>query len=175
MSVATWLQSHPKEIVILACSHFEGINDKLHQAFIFSLRKLFGSKLCPQKVSFLLVRLIYGVKTAQRLTQLTCPPQESALTLRSLWASGYQVILSYDSQMAVRHPQLWPAIPYWWANQRTAQGVINFLDWNKDLGRPGGFRDFGSCVFSAALVCFHEHTKLFCFCFFSQRASSSPA
>ncbi|XP_076582658.1 PI-PLC X domain-containing protein 1 [Chaetodon auriga] len=113
VSVATWLESHPKEIVILACSHFEGISDKLHQAFIFSLKKLFGSKLCPQK--------------------------EPVLTLRSLWASGYQVVLSYDSQTAARHQELWPAIPYWWANQRTAQGVIDFLDWNKDLGRPEGF------------------------------------
>ena len=67
-SVAAWLESHPKEIVILACSHFEGISDKLHQAFIFSLRKLFGSKLCPQKVSFLLVLLFYSVKTAKCLT-----------------------------------------------------------------------------------------------------------
>ncbi|XP_073333184.1 PI-PLC X domain-containing protein 1 [Pagrus major] len=112
-SVATWLDSHPKEIVILACSHFEGISDRLHQAFIFSLKKLFGSKLCPHT--------------------------ESVLTLRSLWASGYQVVLSYDSQTAVRHQELWPAIPYWWANQRTAQGVISYLDWNKDLGRPEGF------------------------------------
>lgn len=93
-------------------------------------------------------------------TSQPSPPQESALTLRSLWASGYQVILSYDSQMAVRHQELWPAIPYWWANQRTAQGVINFLDWNKDLGRPGGFCDFGSRVFSVTLLFFHEHTKL---------------
>ncbi|XP_019108470.2 PI-PLC X domain-containing protein 1 [Larimichthys crocea] len=113
VSVAAWLESHPKEIVILACSHFEGIDDKLHHAFIFSLKKLFGSKLCPQK--------------------------EAVLTLRSLWASGYQVVLSYDSQTAARHPELWPAIPYWWANQRTAQGVINYLDWNKDIGRPEGF------------------------------------
>ncbi|XP_070817609.1 PI-PLC X domain-containing protein 1 [Chaetodon trifascialis] len=113
VSVATWLESHPKEIVILACSHFEGISDELHQAFIFSLKKLFGSKLCPQK--------------------------EPVLTLRSLWASGYQVVLSYDSQTAARHRELWPAIPYWWANKHTAQGVINFLDWNKDLGRPEGF------------------------------------
>lgn len=113
VSVATWLESHPKEIVILACSHFEGISDELHQAFIFSLKKLFGSKLCPQK--------------------------EPVLTLRSLWASGYQVVLSYDSQIAARHQELWPAIPYWWANKRTAQGVISFLDWNKDLGRPEGF------------------------------------
>ncbi|XP_037627019.1 PI-PLC X domain-containing protein 1 [Sebastes umbrosus] len=112
-SVAAWLESHPKEIVILACSHFEGIDDRLHQMFIFSLKKLFGSKLCPQK--------------------------GSVPTLRSLWASGHQVILSYDSQCAARHQELWPAIPYWWANQRTAQGVISYLDWNKDLGRPEGF------------------------------------
>ncbi|XP_075937656.1 PI-PLC X domain-containing protein 1 [Anarhichas minor] len=112
-SVAVWLTSHPKEVVILACSHFEGIDDRLHQLFIFSLKKLFGSRLCPQK--------------------------EAVLTLRSLWTSGYQVVLSYDSQFAARHAELWPPIPYWWANQRTAQGVTSYLDWNKDLGRPEGF------------------------------------
>ncbi|CAK6956197.1 PI-PLC X domain-containing protein 1 [Scomber scombrus] len=112
-SVATWLESHPKEIVILACSHLEGIDDALHESFIFSLKKLFGSKLCPRK--------------------------ESVLTLRSLWASGYQVLLSYDSQHAARHQELWPAIPYWWANKHTAEEVISYLEWNKDFGRPEGF------------------------------------
>ncbi|KAJ4943204.1 hypothetical protein JOQ06_005709 [Pogonophryne albipinna] len=97
-SVALWLNSHPKEVVILACSHFQGISDKLHQSFIFSLKKMFGSKLCPYKVS--------------------------APTLRSLWAAGQQVILSYDSQHPLRHPELWPDIPYWWANQCTAKEVI---------------------------------------------------
>lgn len=113
VSVVAWLESHPREVVILALSHFEGIDDKLHHAFIHSLKKLFGSKLCPRK--------------------------EPVLTLRSLWASGYQVVLSYDSQTAARHRDLWPAIPYWWANQRTAQGVISYLDWNKELGRPESF------------------------------------
>ncbi|KAL3978959.1 serine/threonine-protein kinase N2 [Sarotherodon galilaeus] len=99
-SVAAWLEAHPKEIVILACSHFEGMDDKCHESFIWSLKKLFGSKLCPQK--------------------------ESVLTLRSLWASGYQVILSYECQLAVRHQEL-------------AHGVMTYLDWHKDLGRPEGF------------------------------------
>ncbi|XP_056235220.1 PI-PLC X domain-containing protein 1 [Seriola aureovittata] len=112
-SAATWCESHPKEIVILACSHFEGMDDRCHESFIFSLKKLFGPKLCPRK--------------------------ESVLTLRSLWASGYQVVLSYDAQTAERHEELWPDIPYWWANQRTAQGVISYLDWNKALGRPESF------------------------------------
>ncbi|XP_059198110.1 PI-PLC X domain-containing protein 1 [Centropristis striata] len=112
-SVATWLESHPKEIVILACSHFEGMDDSLHLLFIFSLKKLFGSKLCPQT--------------------------EPVLSLRSLWASGYQVILSYDSQIAAKHQELWPDIPYWWANKRTAQEAITYLNRKKALGRPEGF------------------------------------
>lgn len=62
-SVATWLDSHPKEIVILACSHFEGIDDRLHESFILSLKKLFGSKLCPRKVSSGLVELTDRRKT----------------------------------------------------------------------------------------------------------------
>ncbi|XP_029003654.1 PI-PLC X domain-containing protein 1 isoform X2 [Betta splendens] len=113
LSVATWLESHPREVVILACSHFEGMDDKRHEAFIRSLKKLFGSKLCPRK--------------------------QSDLTLRSLWASGQQVIVSYESQAAARHQELWPAVPYLWANQRTAQGVISYLDWHQDLGRPDSF------------------------------------
>lgn len=113
MSVAGWIQTHPKEVVILACSHFEGISEKLHEEFIFSIKKIFGSKLCPKK--------------------------EPDLSLRSLWASGYQVILSYEDQTAARHPELWPGIPYWWANQKTASGIISYLDWKKDLGRPESF------------------------------------
>ncbi|KAM6963061.1 PI-PLC X domain-containing protein 1 [Aplochiton taeniatus] len=112
-SLAKWLESHPKEIVILACSHFEGLSDELHETFILALKKLFKSKLCPCK--------------------------EAVLTLRSLWASGFQVLLSYDSQAATRHEELWPAIPYWWANKPTAEGVISYLDWQKDMGRPEGF------------------------------------
>ncbi len=69
VSVAAWLESHPKEIVILACCHFEGIDDRLHESFILSLKKLFGSKLCPRKVCLLLVQLSYGVKTTQSLTE----------------------------------------------------------------------------------------------------------
>ncbi|XP_054644656.1 uncharacterized protein LOC129188340 isoform X1 [Dunckerocampus dactyliophorus] len=50
-SVAVWLDSHPKEIVILACRHFEGIDDEFHESFIVLLKKLFGPKLCRRDVS----------------------------------------------------------------------------------------------------------------------------
>ncbi|KAF7650749.1 hypothetical protein LDENG_00121370 [Lucifuga dentata] len=112
MFVEKWLKSHQKEIVILACSHFVGIDDDLHKSLILSLKKLFGSKLCPRG---------------------------SVLTLRSLWKCGYQVLLSYEDEAAVRHEELWPAIPYWWANKKTAKEVISYLDSQKDLGRPEGF------------------------------------
>uniref|UniRef100_A0A3Q2XZ65 Si:dkey-66a8.7 n=1 Tax=Hippocampus comes TaxID=109280 RepID=A0A3Q2XZ65_HIPCM len=109
-SVAAWLESHPKEVVILACRHFEGLSDALHHFFICNLKKLFGAKLCLPDWS-----------------------------LRRLWASGRQVLLSYDADVASRHAELLPSIPYWWANQRTACAAINFLEWNKQLGRPQGF------------------------------------
>lgn len=78
-----------------------------------------------------------GKRESVVLMHLFQPAQEPSLSLRSLWASGYQVILSYDSQVTARHPELWPAIPYWWANKCTAQDVISYLDWQKDMGRPG--------------------------------------
>lgn len=73
VSVATWLERHPKEIVILACSHFEGMDEKCHEAFILSLKKLFGSKLCPQKVSVLYARPIYTITATLRLITADLP------------------------------------------------------------------------------------------------------
>ncbi|XP_061744569.1 PI-PLC X domain-containing protein 1-like [Nerophis ophidion] len=112
-SMASWLDAHPKEVVILACRHFEGMDDQIHESFISALQHLFGTKLCPR--------------------------QEPELTLRALWASGRQVLLSYDADVASRHAQLLPAIPYWWANQGTARGAIRYLEWQQQLGRPEGF------------------------------------
>ncbi|XP_057696453.1 PI-PLC X domain-containing protein 1 [Corythoichthys intestinalis] len=112
-SVASWLESHPKEVVILACRHFEGLTDRLHHFFISAIKKIFGSKLCLR--------------------------QEASWSLRRLWALGRQVLLSYDADVASRHAELLPSIPYWWANQRTARAAISFLEWNQQLGRPKGF------------------------------------
>ncbi|KAL7832730.1 hypothetical protein SRHO_G00297480 [Serrasalmus rhombeus] len=111
-TVATWLSDHPKEIVILACSHFEGLSEKRHEDFIYSLKTLFGSKLCPCNAD---------------------------ITLRGLWSSGHQVVLSYDDQAAARHKVLWKGIPYWWANKANADELLQYLEWQKELGRPDGF------------------------------------
>lgn len=50
MTVHSWLDAHPREVVILSCSHFEGMDGKVHESFILSLKELFGSKLCPRMV-----------------------------------------------------------------------------------------------------------------------------
>lgn len=118
----------------LAVTLRESATDSIKPSFS-PWRSCSAQSSAPTRLVFLRVRLVCIVENS--LHSPTCPPQEPVLTLRSLWASGYQVVLSYDSQTAVRHQELWPAIPYWWANQRTAQGVISYLDWNKDLGRPG--------------------------------------
>ncbi|KAI3366137.1 hypothetical protein L3Q82_009965, partial [Scortum barcoo] len=84
--LATWLDAHPKEIVIVSCSHFESLTDEDHVQLVQFIISLFGEKMCPS---------------------------QDTPTLRSCWSSGQQVIVSYDNQeMLTQHPELWTEIPY---------------------------------------------------------------
>ncbi len=97
--------------------------------------------------------------------------KEALLTLRSLWSSGYQVVLSYDEQSASRHKELWPAIPYLWANKPNAEELIYYLECQKRLGRPGeksfcllrlgGKKDGSSYLWSLNRI-FLFHRGVFC-------------
>lgn len=62
---------------------------------------------------------------------------QADVTLRGLWSSGYQVVLSYEDQAAAHHKELWPEIPYWWGNTASAEELVQYLDSRKHLGRPG--------------------------------------
>ncbi|KAL7397484.1 hypothetical protein ABVT39_022765 [Epinephelus coioides] len=64
---------------------------------------------------------------------------EELLTLRNLWALGYKVIVSYEHNIASCHIDLWPHIPYWWANKCKAEALIEEFEHRKQHGRPGGF------------------------------------
>ncbi|XP_056133666.1 PI-PLC X domain-containing protein 1 [Lampris incognitus] len=110
--VREWLDAHPREVVILSFSHFLGLTQELHMQLITTIRNVFSSKLCP--------------KTA-------------TVTLRSLWALGHQVIVSYEHNMTNCHSDLWPHIPYWWANKCKAEALIEEFEHRKQYGRPGGF------------------------------------
>ncbi|KAJ8253164.1 hypothetical protein GJAV_G00209820 [Gymnothorax javanicus] len=112
--IAKWLNSHPKEVVILACSMFEGMNPTLHQDIISFLKNIFGSKIFPSSSKE--------------------PP-----SLRMLWKLGCQVIISYDDSAAFGHEELWPKIPYWWADKVDPKEVLSYLEERKQGGRPDGF------------------------------------
>ncbi|XP_024135100.1 PI-PLC X domain-containing protein 1 [Oryzias melastigma] len=112
MEINEWLDAHPKEVVILSFSHFLGLSQELHMLLITTIRNVFSAKLCPKVED---------------------------LTLRKLWTLGYQVIVSYEHNIVSSHSDLWPHIPYWWANKCKAEALIEEFERRKPHGRPGGF------------------------------------
>ncbi|XP_076778423.1 PI-PLC X domain-containing protein 1 isoform X3 [Arvicanthis niloticus] len=110
--IAEWLQSHPREVVILACRNFEGMTRELHDYLVGCMVNIFGDTLCPSG---------------------------EIPTLGQLWARGQQVIVSYEDEATVsRYDKLWPAIPYWWGNAVKPDVLLRFLETMKGQGRPGG-------------------------------------
>lgn len=49
--VLSWLETHPQEVVILACRNFDGLTKKLHCHLIACIKEIFQCKLCPRNVS----------------------------------------------------------------------------------------------------------------------------
>lgn len=112
--IQEWLDAHPKEVVILSFSHFLGLSQELHKLLLCTIHNIFTSKLCPTTI-------------------------QEVLSLRKLWSLGYQVIVSYEHNIANCHAELWPHIPYWWANKCKAESLIEEFEHKKQDGRPGGF------------------------------------
>ncbi|XP_037123708.1 PI-PLC X domain-containing protein 1-like [Syngnathus acus] len=111
--LATWLDAHPKEVVIVCCSHFSCLTPSDHTELVEYIISRFGPKLCS--------------------------PQDRP-TLRSCWSKCQQVIISYDNQEVLqRHPELWTEIPYWYADSTDPKKVISYLEAQKQKGRPAGF------------------------------------
>ncbi|KAM6945728.1 PI-PLC X domain-containing protein 1 [Aplochiton taeniatus] len=111
--MAAWLQLHPREVVVVVCSHFLGLEARDHGSLVALITALFAGQLCPY---------------------------QAAPTLSSCWAMGWQVILSYDDEETVRqHQQLWPMIDYRYAQAADPVDVISYLEQQKAEGRPAGF------------------------------------
>ncbi|XP_038199047.1 PI-PLC X domain-containing protein 1 isoform X2 [Arvicola amphibius] len=110
--ISEWLESHPHEVIILACRNFEGMTGDLHEYLIDCIKNIFGDSLCPRG---------------------------DIPTLRQLWAHDQQVIVSYEDETCVgHHAELWPGIPYWWGNQVKSQALLQYLETMRSCGRPGG-------------------------------------
>ncbi|XP_056270774.1 PI-PLC X domain-containing protein 1 isoform X1 [Pseudoliparis swirei] len=112
LEIREWLDARPREVVILSFSHFLGLSQELHLLLLSTIRDVFSSRLCPKM---------------------------EALTLRNLWSSGHSVIVSYEHDLSSCHADLWPHIPYWWANKCGAEALIQEFEDRKQHGRPGGF------------------------------------
>ncbi|XP_028990577.1 PI-PLC X domain-containing protein 1 [Betta splendens] len=111
--LAAWLQTHPKEIVIISCSHFESLTDEDHEHLVEFIVTLFKEKLC-------------------------CSMETPSL--HSCWSRGQQVVVTYSNQQVVlEHPELWPEIPYCYADSSDPRKVIAYLDNQKLKGRPDRF------------------------------------
>nr|XP_019938521.1 PREDICTED: PI-PLC X domain-containing protein 1-like isoform X1 [Paralichthys olivaceus] len=87
-----WAEKHPKEILILALSHFKfpkENEEQLHIHLIGFIKTLFGSKLLHRAWNI--------------------------PSLKSCWDQGRNVIVSYDYS-ANQHPEMWGRIPYCYGN-----------------------------------------------------------
>ncbi|KAM6896858.1 PI-PLC X domain-containing protein 1-like [Xenentodon cancila] len=96
--IQKWADDHPKEILILALSHFRGFDKKiewkLHNHLINFIKNLFQGKLVHK----------------------TEKP-----TLKSCWDQGKNIIVSYDHHAYIQ-PALWGKINYYYGNSMdTAQ------------------------------------------------------
>ncbi|XP_057696454.1 PI-PLC X domain-containing protein 1 [Corythoichthys intestinalis] len=133
--ICSWLDAHPKEVVVLSFSHFLDVSDQLHMQLLCKIRNIFASKITPR------------MKTP---------------TLRKLWSLGHQVIVSYEhAAMAASHADLWPSIPYWWANKCKVEALIDDFELRKTRGRPGRFFVTGiNLTVDLKYICTHLNQRL---------------
>lgn len=110
--VVHWLDQHKKEVVIIALSHFDGMNLDQHRDLIQFLIATFNKKICPKSIT---------------------------PSLQECWNHNYQVILSYADDSSSGYVELWPQCQYWWANTSDPNLVISYLEDRKNEGRPGQF------------------------------------
>ncbi|XP_037610212.1 PI-PLC X domain-containing protein 1-like [Sebastes umbrosus] len=109
-----WAERHPKEILILALSHFKGfdkkIEEQLHSHLISFIMTLFGAKLF--------------YKTEHP-------------TLRRCWDKGRNVIVSYEyPALADLHIEIWSKIPYIYGNSMDTRKVGSALRHVLETHRP---------------------------------------
>jgi len=114
-TISSWLDSHPKEIVLLDMNHFHGLEDDHHQSLIKDIHEIFGGKLVP-------------VRNDAR-----------NLTLAEMWKERQQVIVFYHHvKRGVSSPNrlqptidfLWPGsmIPSPWPRATRIKDLIEFLE-----------------------------------------------
>ncbi|XP_055085659.1 PI-PLC X domain-containing protein 1-like [Periophthalmus magnuspinnatus] len=95
-SINEWAEQHPKEVIILALSHFKGFGSnevQLHNHLTAFIKNLFGSKLVPKPIR-----------------------KEDTPTLQKCWDEKQNVIVSYDYYEANKQSVFWFKIVYFYGD-----------------------------------------------------------
>ncbi|KAM6898073.1 PI-PLC X domain-containing protein 1-like [Lycodopsis pacificus] len=111
-AIHDWAERHPKEILILALSHFQGFD------------KAIGAQLHKHLISFILT--LFGAKLIHI---------RDTLTLRSCWDKGRNVIVSYDYP-TLQHGELWSKILYYYGDSMDTTKVESKLRHMLETARP---------------------------------------
>ncbi|XP_040032594.1 PI-PLC X domain-containing protein 1 isoform X2 [Gasterosteus aculeatus] len=122
--VNDWAGGHPKEILVLALSHFHGFDknvaEQLHRHLTSFIVTLFGAKLIHKR---------------------------DIPTLKSCWDKGRNVIVSYDSRQHFN--ELWSKIPYYYGNSMNTRDVESKLC--QFLEKPSPAQSFFVCGLNLTL------------------------
>ena len=120
--VASFLEEHPKEVVLLDFNHFYKMNDTAHQQLYNLVLIIFGKKICPY------------IQTMEDRLQLT---------LNSLWEKEQQIIVFYQCDFAKSCPELWPApsIRAPWGNTCDVTKLMSFLEDSYNYRHKGPMAD----------------------------------
>jgi len=110
-SISSWLDKHPKEVVLLDMNHFHGLEDHHHKKLVDDIMDIFGDKLVP---------------TLEDASQLT---------LAQMWKERQQTIVFYHVSFHCVDREvdfLWPSsmIPSPWPRATRVKDLIDFLDRN---------------------------------------------
>ncbi|KAF7204884.1 PI-PLC X domain-containing protein 1 [Nothobranchius furzeri] len=113
--IDAWASRHPKEVIIVSLSHFEGFDKKieaqLHIHLIQFIKDLFGAKL---------------------MHKMDTP------TLNACWGQGKNVIVSYDHP-AYHQPALWRKIPYYYGKSMDRSNIIAKLQDVLEKQKPSSY------------------------------------
>ena len=113
--VKTFLDAHPKEVVLLDLNHFYAMNEFQHKQCLSMILEVLGYKMCP-------------------LLDM------DSVTLETMWDSNLQAVVFYQNQYARDNHQFWPGnyIPSPWPNVCDTTKMLAFLSQNYERGRPKG-------------------------------------
>ena len=136
--ISDFLEKHPKEVALINFNTISAVSESGHQAFLAMLKVIFGSKLCAFS-------------------------DVSSISLKSLWDSGFQVVVFYNDMDAVsEQPEFWPAdfVRANWAQTESVETLMEFLDGKHSAGPPAGVFNITQAVLTPTIGFIMSHMNL---------------